>query len=59
MKRDHATVSAAEAEAQATDPRAPYEAPRLTRLGDLRELTLGTSPGTGDSGAPGTRRLRT
>jgi len=31
-------------------PRLPYEAPRLTFLGDLRELTLGASPGAGDSG---------
>jgi hypothetical protein len=27
-----------------------YEAPRLLALGDVRDLTLGGSPGTGDSG---------
>ncbi|HET7845236.1 MAG TPA: lasso RiPP family leader peptide-containing protein [Xanthomonadales bacterium] len=30
--------------------RAPYERPALVWLGDLRELTLGASPGLGDSG---------
>lgn len=28
----------------------PYRQPRLDRLGDLRSLTLGTSPGAPDSG---------
>ena len=28
----------------------PYEIPRLDELGDLRALTLGGSPGIGDSG---------
>lgn len=32
--------------------RLPYFAPRLTALGDLRDLTLGGSIGRGDSGAP-------
>jgi len=36
--------------------RAPYQTPRLTKLGDLRGLTLGGSPATGESGAMGTRR---
>lgn len=31
--------------------RAPYQPPRLVPLGDLRDLTLGASPGVGDSGA--------
>jgi hypothetical protein len=30
--------------------RRPYESPRLVELGDLRSLTLGGSPGAGDSG---------
>lgn len=30
--------------------RRPYRTPRLERLGDLRSLTLGGSPGAGDSG---------
>jgi hypothetical protein len=33
----------------------PYDRPRLTAYGDLRGLTLGSSPGAGDSGSPGTR----
>lgn len=32
-------------------PRQPYRPPRLVLLGDLRDLTLGASPGVGDSGA--------
>ena len=31
-------------------PRLVYETPRLTALGDLRQLTLGGSLGRGDSG---------
>lgn len=31
-------------------PRRPYVSPRLVDLGDLRSLTLGGSPGAGDSG---------
>jgi hypothetical protein len=31
----------------------PYEAPVLRILGDVRQLTLGGSEGTGDSGNPG------
>ena len=33
-------------------PRRPYRAPRLEVLGDVRDLTLGGSPGVGDSGDP-------
>ena len=29
--------------------RAPYQTPRLTELGDLRGLTLGGTPGGGES----------
>jgi hypothetical protein len=32
------------------DPRRLYASPRLVVLGDLRSLTLGGSPGFGDSG---------
>lgn len=32
------------------EPRRPYVSPRLVELGDLRSLTLGGSPGAGDSG---------
>jgi hypothetical protein len=31
-------------------PRKPYRRPRLESLGDLRSLTLGGSPGIGESG---------
>jgi len=30
----------------------PYEAPRLRRYGDVRDVTLGPSNGTGESGSP-------
>ncbi|MCB1628644.1 MAG: lasso RiPP family leader peptide-containing protein [Xanthomonadales bacterium] len=37
----------------ATSPsKQPYETPELRSLGDVRDLTLGGSPGTGDSGNP-------
>lgn len=32
--------------------RKEYAAPVLTRLGDLRTLTMGTTPGFQDSGSP-------
>jgi hypothetical protein len=32
------------------ESRRPYASPRLVELGDLRSLTLGGSPGFGDSG---------
>lgn len=35
-----------------SSPQVPYASPRLRSLGDLRVLTLGGSPGSGDSGAP-------
>lgn len=31
----------------------PYEAPRIEPRGDVRGVTLGGSPGIGDSGTPG------
>lgn len=34
-----------------------YEAPTLVLLGDVRDLTLGGSPGSGDSGNPGAERF--
>jgi hypothetical protein len=40
----------------ARPPRRAYEAPAVLPLGDLRELTLGASPGAGDSGGPTTFR---
>lgn len=35
----------------------PYESPLLRCLGDLRDMTLGGSLGTGDSGNPGVQRF--
>jgi len=37
-------------------PRRPYMSPRLVDLGDLRSLTLGGSPGAGDSGIGSPRK---
>lgn len=34
----------------------PYLSPRLVELGDLRSLTLGGSPGAGDSGIGSPRK---
>lgn len=39
------------------DARRSYVAPTLTCLGDVRDLTLGGSDGTGDSGDPGTQQF--
>lgn len=36
--------------------RRPYVSPRLVELGDLRSLTLGGSPGAGDSGIGSPRK---
>ena len=35
---------------QAAPKRVPYVAPLLVKLGELRDITLGASPGIGDSG---------
>jgi hypothetical protein len=37
-------------------PKARWERPRLVDHGDVRELTLGTTQGLPESGAPGTLR---
>jgi hypothetical protein len=34
-----------------------YLPPRLVRYGDVRDVTLGISGGTGESGAPGAFRV--
>ena len=33
-------------------PARPYVRPILTRFGDVRDLTMSSSPGTGESGYP-------
>lgn len=38
--------------AEADSPKRSYKPPQLTRLGDLREVTLGPSAGIGESGNP-------
>lgn len=34
-----------------------YVSPRLVRYGDVRDVTLGPSPGIGESGNPGVLRV--
>lgn len=38
--------------ARVETPKRPYKPPQLTLLGDLRDVTLGPSAGTGESGNP-------
>lgn len=33
-------------------PRKPYSAPELAIFGDVRDVTMGVSPGVGESGNP-------
>jgi hypothetical protein len=42
--------------AAAPRPRRPWLPPRIVDHGDVRELTMGTSSGLPESGAPGTFR---
>lgn len=39
------------------NPRKPYHKPFVQELGDLRSLTLGGSPGAGDTGNSGTQMI--
>ena len=43
--------------APASATREPWVRPRLECLGDVRELTMGTTQGPIESGAPGTFRV--
>lgn len=56
MSRDEETrtgrETASEGPPREAARRRPYHTPRLERLGDLRSLTLGGSPGAGDSTDP-------
>jgi len=38
--------------AKNASPRRRYRMPKLVRFGDIRDLTLGSSPGVGESGNP-------
>jgi hypothetical protein len=42
-----------------TPLRKAYEKPKLEVLGDVRAITMGGSPGTGESGAPLARMDKT
>jgi hypothetical protein len=39
-------------QARGDQPRRPYQSPALQALGDVREVTLGGSPGMGDTQQP-------
>lgn len=39
----------------ASSSRRPYRAPRIEALGDVRDVTLGATPGFGDSTPPNTQ----
>ncbi len=44
-------------DAQGSDkvtPKLPYKAPVLAALGDVRDMTMGNTPGLGESGTDGT-----
>jgi hypothetical protein len=59
MKSDstHADRSTSAAQPRLPESSSQYSPPRIERLGDLRDLTFGPSPGTGDSGGdPGSRK---
>ena len=49
-------MSSAQSPPRVAESRRPYVSPRLVDLGDLRSLTLGGSPGAGDSGIGAPRK---
>lgn len=54
--RDLSLSTAASAAPEPASPasrKKPYRRPRLVLWGDLRDVTLGPSPGVGESGTPG------
>lgn len=55
MRSHGRPAESSEPRPQAPTPREPYVRPKLTPFGDVREVTLGGSPGVGDSVNPGTR----
>ncbi len=56
MRSDGRTAEQTELPRALESAREPYAPPRLTPLGDVREVTLGGSVGVGDSVNPGTRK---
>lgn len=40
----------------ADEARKPYRSPQVIPRGDVRDVTLGPTPGVGESGNPGTLR---
>ena len=55
MRSHGRPAASSEPRPQGPTPREPYVRPKLTPFGDVREVTLGGSPGVGDSINPGTR----
>ena len=49
-------MSSAQSPSRVAESRRPYVSPCLVDLGDLRSLTLGGSPGSGDSGIGAPRK---
>jgi len=41
-----------------SEPKKPYVSPVLEQYGDLRDLTMGGSPGRSDSGSANTKKKR-
>ena len=39
---------------QSAEPRPRWQKPQLQVYGDVRQLTMGPTPGVGESGGPGT-----
>jgi hypothetical protein len=52
IKTDSKTSVLDQAKLDKSQTRKPYVSPRLEKLGRFRDLTLGGSVGTGDSGSP-------
>lgn len=52
IERDDVASEASGRASSSSSARKPYEAPRLESFGDARELTLGLSGGTLESGSP-------
>ena len=58
---DATTASRGAAGTAAASPtdRAPWVTPKLEKLGDVRDLTMGGSPGVFESNNPGQRKPKT
>jgi hypothetical protein len=56
IQNTQSSAAGATEQDMAVRARLPYTAPAVRHLGDIRELTLGGSPGIGDSGAAGSQK---